>query len=64
MIGGRPTASVIADARRLAGALAGQTTVAPGETKTTVLVTTAVVRTVASVFVGDSFAVGTLDPAG
>jgi hypothetical protein len=55
---------VIADAQRLAGALAGQTTVAPGETKTTVLVTTAVVRTVASVFVGDSFAVGTLDPAG
>jgi S-formylglutathione hydrolase FrmB len=59
-----PDASVIADAQRLAGALAGQTTVAPGETKTTVLVTTAVVRTVASVFVGDSFAVGTLDPAG
>ena len=46
MIGERSIASVIADAQRLAGALAGQTTVAPGETKTTVLVTTAVVRTV------------------
>jgi hypothetical protein len=54
---------VIADAHRLESALGSQTTVAPGETKTTVLVTTAVVRTVTSVFVGDSFAVGTLDPA-
>jgi S-formylglutathione hydrolase FrmB len=58
-----PDPSVIADAHRLERALGGQATVAPGETKTTVLVTTAVVRTVMSVFVGDSFAVGTLDPA-
>jgi hypothetical protein len=56
-----PNASLISEVQELERSLRGQTVVAPGQTKTTVLVTTAVVRDVALVFVGDSFAVGTLD---
>jgi S-formylglutathione hydrolase FrmB len=61
--GGRraPDAAAISGARELERALRDQTVVAPGETKTAVLVTTAVVRDVASVFVGNSFAVDTLE---
>jgi len=55
-----PDASLISAVHQLERSFRGQTVVAPGETKTTVLVTTAVVRDVALVFVGNSFAVGTL----
>jgi S-formylglutathione hydrolase FrmB len=46
--------------RDLARALPSDQTVAPGTTRTFVLVTTAVVRGVGSAFVGDSYAVGSL----
>ncbi len=63
--GGRraPDAAAIAGTRELERALRAQTVVSPGETKTAVLVTTAVVGDVASVFVGNSFAIDTLERA-
>jgi hypothetical protein len=55
-----PTAPEIAAVQALERELSGQTVVAPGATTTAVLVTTSVVRSVELLFVGDSYAEGTL----
>jgi S-formylglutathione hydrolase FrmB len=52
------------EVRDLERTLPTDQTVAPGTTKTFVLVTTAVVRGVSSAFVGDSYAVGSLSALG
>ena len=56
-----PQAAALVTATRLAHSMRDETVVAPGQTKTAVLVTTAVLHKVGLVFVGDSYAVGSLD---
>jgi S-formylglutathione hydrolase FrmB len=59
-----PSAPVVAGVHELEREMAGQTVAAPGQTTSALLVTTGVVRNVGLLFVGDSFADGTLSRVG
>ena len=57
-----PDAPLVTDIEQLERSFREDTSVAPGRSRTVVLITTAVVRKVRLVFVGNSFAAGSLVP--